>query len=259
MSAAKAQLSCEQCQRRKVKCNKAVPTCSACHAAQISCSPISRQRLPRGRSGRSKNSKASLADRLSRLEGAISQIREGKPPSEASVSSYVAADFWSSLAQAVDEVKEILDDRVDSAVDDQDYDNPTESHDNTAFIFGHTVDHITDIEIPSPTHVQFLDLYKTRFQPMFDTLDTEDLRSLEEVQRSCLNTSRHSSQERKVLTAAVYFGAVCTLLPRETDNKQAMMVAYRLNIEKLLCQANFMTSPTVALLQAFIIYLVRPS
>ncbi len=50
--APKSQISCELCQRRKVRCDKGNP-CSTCQRVGVKCEVSSRQRLPRGRNGKS--------------------------------------------------------------------------------------------------------------------------------------------------------------------------------------------------------------
>lgn len=47
----RAQLTCETCKRRKVKCDKLRP-CTACRKADIRCVAVERARLPRGRSAK---------------------------------------------------------------------------------------------------------------------------------------------------------------------------------------------------------------
>ena len=53
----KAQLTCEMCKRRKIKCDKLRP-CTACRNAGTICVPVERARLPRGRSGGRKKKSA---------------------------------------------------------------------------------------------------------------------------------------------------------------------------------------------------------
>lgn len=53
----KAQLTCEMCKRRKIKCDKLRP-CTACRNAGTICVPVERARLPRGRSGGRKKKKS---------------------------------------------------------------------------------------------------------------------------------------------------------------------------------------------------------
>jgi hypothetical protein len=73
--AARAQLTCETCKRRKVKCDKLRP-CTNCCKAGIQCVAVERARLPRGRSAKKKNKEASpdLSGRVSILEGLIQSL-----------------------------------------------------------------------------------------------------------------------------------------------------------------------------------------
>lgn len=81
MSMPVAQLSCQNCTRRKTKCDKQLPICSACARAGISCTTVQRQRLPRGKSARlakSSNEQA-LRDRIDRLEGVVARLQQAQP------------------------------------------------------------------------------------------------------------------------------------------------------------------------------------
>jgi len=57
----KAQLTCEMCKRRKIKCDKLRP-CTACRNAGTVCVPVERARLPRGRSGGRKKKNIAAAN-----------------------------------------------------------------------------------------------------------------------------------------------------------------------------------------------------
>lgn len=60
-------LSCTNCRKRKVKCNKATP-CSACERSSLQCVFPNRARLPRGRTGGAKATNVELLRRLNKLE-----------------------------------------------------------------------------------------------------------------------------------------------------------------------------------------------
>lgn len=81
MSVPAAQLSCQQCQRRKTKCDKEIPTCSACLKAGIVCNKVQRHRLPRGRTSKKVLSGPALGDRIDRLEAIVSQLQHKLPAS----------------------------------------------------------------------------------------------------------------------------------------------------------------------------------
>ncbi|RMY79362.1 hypothetical protein D0862_13192 [Hortaea werneckii] len=78
MSMQAARLSCEQCQARKTKCDKNLP-CSACVKAGHQCTPVQRQRLPRGRSGKARSREDALKARIGRLESVVTQLQSVVP------------------------------------------------------------------------------------------------------------------------------------------------------------------------------------
>ena len=67
--------SCILCRRRKVKCDRATP-CGNCLRAGAECVPFIPSRVPRGRQGGRKRSKADgkLLDRIAKLEGLVRDI-----------------------------------------------------------------------------------------------------------------------------------------------------------------------------------------
>ena len=135
MSLPFVQLSCQQCTRRKTRCNKEVP-CSACVSAGISCSAVRRHRLPRGRSGNSRASKH-LTERIHHLEEIVSRLQQEskvtkrdsehngdlhheRAPSSTNIDSYVASSFWLQLTDAVSELKEVIETGEDNNSDQED-------------------------------------------------------------------------------------------------------------------------------------------
>ncbi|KAI9662392.1 MAG: hypothetical protein M1821_008559 [Bathelium mastoideum] len=127
-----ATLTCEQCRSRKTKCDKLAP-CSACRKAGITCVPVQRVRLPRGRSGVDSKQSGNLRDRVRKLESLVQGIERTTPESKSSSSAnhrsnvdrvnsldqpdpsqlgYVSGDFWSALSEEVAGIREILNDEV---------------------------------------------------------------------------------------------------------------------------------------------------
>lgn len=76
-------LSCTNCRKRKVKCNKTSP-CAACERSSLPCVFPNRARLPRGRTGGSKTTNNELLHRLNKLEELLEKAnQQGKKPSRA--------------------------------------------------------------------------------------------------------------------------------------------------------------------------------
>ena len=82
MSLPVAQLSCQNCTRRKTKCDKKLPSCSTCVKTGVTCTIVQRQRLPRGRSARlaKSSSEQVLRDRVDQLESIVSRLQQTQPP-----------------------------------------------------------------------------------------------------------------------------------------------------------------------------------
>lgn len=117
-------LSCEQCKRRKTKCDKGSP-CSSCIATGFECRPVQRARLPRGRTGKVKKRNSALEDKVAKLEGLLhrieAQVKEDEndasqngvnnampavtassvPNGHNRVEQLVAKDFWLALSNEV--------------------------------------------------------------------------------------------------------------------------------------------------------------
>jgi len=125
-----AQLSCEQCKRRKTRCDKNSP-CSACRAGGLTCVSVQRARLPRGKTGNSKGKHAALEDKVARLESLVERLEtqlhaDGNgadgiftsasgptaivnPVQCASrIESFVARDFWLALSNEVSYYNHLL-------------------------------------------------------------------------------------------------------------------------------------------------------
>ncbi|MCJ1268877.1 hypothetical protein MMC22_008765 [Lobaria immixta] len=150
-------LSCTNCRKRKVKCNKTSP-CAACERSSLPCVFPNRARLPRGRTGGSKTTNVELLRRLNKLEELLEKAnqegkdglikpsrptsqsprveavrRSGSSPtetvvareispavSEDALNKYIGSTFWKSLTHEVEGLRETL---VD--VSDEDEASPT--------------------------------------------------------------------------------------------------------------------------------------
>lgn len=83
-------LSCTNCRKRKVKCNKTSP-CSACERSGLPCVFPNRARLPRGRTGGSKTTNVELLRRLNKLEELLEKANQDGKPGPAKTSSAPAS------------------------------------------------------------------------------------------------------------------------------------------------------------------------
>lgn len=110
-----ARLSCEFCQRRKIRCDKRVP-CGTCERAGRQCEVVERPRLARGRNcGKNKSDTSSRAVRASTPEGLVSVLAVDAPfnpqstspvlqtrrASRDEISDNTGTSFWSTLRTQV--------------------------------------------------------------------------------------------------------------------------------------------------------------
>ena len=83
MQAPSVTLTCAQCQRRKVRCDKKSP-CGPCQLADLSCVTVQRPRRPRGRRACGDDKSAELQARVARLEALLRDLQAPSASSERS-------------------------------------------------------------------------------------------------------------------------------------------------------------------------------
>lgn len=99
-----------------------------------------------------------------------------------------------------------------------------------------------------------LSVYQHRFDAVFKVLHWPTARAL--IERSRQETS-HSTSSGRILEAAVFFAAACTLKPHEAKDKENLLRTTRGRVESCLASADFVVTTNLVVLQAFVIYLVR--
>lgn len=125
-TAPKAQLSCELCQRRKVRCDKGNP-CSTCRRAGVKCEITTRKRLPRGRNGGRRKGDLDLKARIAKLENLVLNLSgtsgpdsgdnvaqqeetnsQGSPKPPTDLGRYLGSSFWSTLSSEVSDSQQLF-------------------------------------------------------------------------------------------------------------------------------------------------------
>lgn len=260
----KVSLSCLQCQRRKKKCDKNSP-CQACTQAGISCTAISRARLPRGRHA-SQRDNEDLRRRVSRLEELLlSQKNDGAPrkvtPQSEDLSKTLSDSAWTSISEEVFGIREL----VDSLAEDEPGAHPVETVEREPMqrfetLFYSDTSHLLgpDVLLPPPESVvmSLIDIYLHRVDPLFKVVHGPSLR---ELFSQDLNTI---TLPQKALKSSVLFAAVSSLDEQEClqflgSGKGSLSSRLQLASEISLSGAKLLTSTDLTALQAFVIYLVR--
>jgi hypothetical protein len=287
-------LACEQCKRRKIRCNKGSP-CSACKIAELQCHTVQRARLPRGKSGKSRAHNIQLEDRVARIEsllerqaGAVaephsnagtdqdfetttstlssnhSKVPSSGRPSTATVTNFVAPEFWTALSEEVRGLRETLEDSDDEDPSDglmTEHAVPDASS-TFAILFQQVeVDkQEKDPRLPPHVHTKLLETFHSRVDSVYKILHWPSV--LSRVQSS--SGSHYSGVPvagARLLETSIYFMAICTITDEEARTiglgaRLEILQTYRSTVEALLAKSHLLTDPDLIELQAFVLYLV---
>jgi hypothetical protein len=288
-------LACEQCKCRKIRCNKGSP-CSACKNADLHCHTVQRARLPRGKSGKVRRQNKVLEDRVARIESLLAQQAESRSGScstssgnhifttstgsntglgnvasslhvGAKSAAYVAPDFWIALSQEVHGLREILEDSGEEDEEEISTNSVPEqvlATPSTGTVLFPYVDYHVNMTAPAISvemRTKLLQIYRTRVDSVYKILHWPTVLSMIRVSHeSKAGTSPILSVQ--VLEHSIYFMAICSLATDESEDmglgeRLGMLQNYRLAIEGMLAESGLLQSPDLAVLQAFVIYLVR--
>lgn len=282
----KPRLSCEQCRRRKTKCDKQAP-CSSCKSAGLVCEVVQRDRLPRGKSGKTRNKGGLLDKRVSRIEQLLAQIQgisgesEPKPSSTATspstgtndsnvesakrLNSYVASDFWSVLSQEVAGLRETFDEASDDEASPPDlataYSKLDVSSDYGKMIFGSSpssIDAYTPPFPPNELRATLLATYKYRADSIYKLFHWPSM--LNQIEHANANHHEGSTPAEQAVEFSIYCTAVCTVTDEEAPlmlpgDKSTLLQQYMRATEVALAQTNLMQRPDTTSLLAFVLYL----
>jgi len=95
-----------------------------------------------------------------------------------------------------------------------------------------------------------LDVYHERVHALFKVLHWPSTLAL-------LDTSKDSDDIKlRALKSAIYFTSVCSLLDHELEGRRVILSQYRQRAEEAFIDAGLLTTTSLMVLQAFVIYLV---
>ncbi|GLA09612.1 hypothetical protein AnigIFM60653_011943 [Aspergillus niger] len=268
-----AQLACETCKRRKVKCDKLRP-CSNCRKAGIHCIVVERPRLPRGRSATKKHLQeesssrfpiSNLISRVSMLESLIHSLLNSRADS-----SSLLADLEGSTLPSVGsnsgDVNRLVPSGIGTSVNraKQQEDNPygdfvtqcvTNDCDPATF---HAASDIDDtLYVLSP---QLLQIYLVQVNPIFPILPSSSLWSLV-TQRERYLTYAADHPVPRALACAISYMAIMSLsndqCSREFDTSRAVLLNKHQSLTQLaLERADYINTDDLTVLQAFVLFLI---
>ncbi|KAK5953317.1 hypothetical protein OHC33_005885 [Knufia fluminis] len=265
------QLTCEQCKQRKTKCDK-----------------VQRARLPRGKTGKGRSKNAALESKVARLESLVgrleTQFRGDGIVNDANgmsdlaanpkpvdfggkIENTIARDFWLAISSEVHGLRETLEepDEDEAAKSTQPTisDPQSCSHwtsNDLLFNQSRSTSHVDAFLHPSPaTRSILLQTYRERVDCLFKVIHWPTVCSnLESLWAGAL--AEPMATVTAVLESAIYFLAICSLAQDDCERLQlgdrfALMDSFRKITEMLLAKAGLLTTTSLTVLQAFVLYL----
>jgi hypothetical protein len=285
-------LACEQCKRRKLRCNKTSP-CAACKSAGLECRTVQRARLPRGKSGQTRNQNDKLENRVARIESLLSlqtriscepsstpntglisasrvemtDVFDGSKPAflpDEKVTSLVGSEFWEALSMEVQGLRETLesedDEDADAELEDAAGQVPPEIGITSAILFGPSSTKFDALHLSPGMRTTLLGFYRSRVDTVYKILHWPT--TLLSIQARYMSSNDASfSLPSQALETAIYFTATCSLTNEEAKgndlgDRLQLLDAFRSFVEHLFARSDLLRSPDLVLLQAVVIYLV---
>jgi len=166
----------------------------------------------------------------------------------------------SDLVNEVAGIREFLDRATEDVGEDDDDVSYSESSCTTStydvMLFGDRSCHVAQETLEPPSSIMstaLLDIYAQRVDPVIKAVHMGTLRSR--------LSSTTASPAQDALTFSIYFAAVSTLMDEEcyqcfSESRDALSARFQLAAEVMLSRSGLMTFPTLAVLQAFVVYLV---
>jgi hypothetical protein len=198
------------------------------------------------------NPAAGIENRFGRLV-----MNEGK-------SRYVSSSFWANLSNEVEDLKGLLNQSSDEEDDDLESTSALsqqhEPSNHHGFIFGASSHNVDLLSLhPQPGQIKlYWEIFKDRVDPLVKVLHIPTTESTIIAASSSLTTLPRGFE---CLLFAIYYCAATSLSGRDClnqlgEDRTILLTRYRFGIEQALARANFLTTEEVAVLQAFVLFLI---
>ncbi|KAI2472870.1 hypothetical protein F4781DRAFT_419784 [Annulohypoxylon bovei var. microspora] len=282
------QLSCELCQRRKVKCDKSNP-CSSCVRSDMTCVPIYRKRLPRGRhvhprSSATTNESDELRDRLLRLEALVSNLSSlpgsssaNTPPKLDSATPFSSSElveatgagkqvgrpFWAHIAEEIGGLRNIVGTPSDDGESTRSNSKPVQSPSlrvlGISSARGGSLGAGDGLLSDTKLTAQLCEIYLRQVDPIIKLLHRPSLSKFM-LGGQCYLSYEPNHISTICLSSAVCYSALASMTEEQCQamlnmDRSMLVVEYRAVCEAALERAELMTTDDITLLQAFILYL----
>ena len=306
-------LSCTNCRRRKIKCDKNEP-CDPCLDNGLDCVfPARRARAAQKKSASLEARDTELLRRLKNLEEIIARngmdlgpaqldkaglqnpasdapLPKNKSPSDraqydiaidkqyaafvkqqGSRSRHVSGDFWSSLSNEFDSLRQLLEGEAhddDEADDSLSHSAELRDSESPQFIL-QDVSYLDDSDISQPSDAHMEILFRSFFanvDPICKILHRHTAYTYLSNANALMNPSRRRFKFRSLdaVTFAMYFAAISSMSSEECllhlgEQKTDLVARHKCFAEKALVQANYLNTLEISTLQALTIYIVHIS
>lgn len=263
--------------------------------------------MPRGKQGGFRARNAELSRRLIRLEtlvgklGVVGSLADSDPEasgddglekrqtdslqtiskgqtsstpraSEAILTSngtrYLSGEFWSSLTEEVDGLKQLMTEPSDDDDDETGHSpastvtrKPTSDYGPTPFIFSSNkeIRQLRKLHPPSPQMAILFDTYFHRCDPLFKILHKPTMAKVFERAENDLSAIERAGDE--AIMFVMYYAGISSMSEEECmkyfrEDQDELLRRYKYGTEIALVNANFLNSMELEPLQAFSLYLV---
>ena len=186
---------------------------------------------------------------------------------QGSSSRHLNSDFWSSLSNEFDGLRQLIEGRVDDEdeLDDSGSQSMEAIEPSPNFIFQDPDSFISsETFYPSDAHSAVLfQFYFANIDPLCKILHRPTVNTYFSNLETLLDptTRRFKFRSLEAVTFAAYFAAVTSMSPQEClthlgEQQDVLTARFKSSTEAALVQANFMNSLEIATLQALTIYIV---
>ena len=284
-------LACQACQRKKIKCDRFFP-CGQCTRSNLSCVPSTRK--PRARHTGKRALDSELRNRISKLENLVESLSGDVAPgsshtdtpdkdehdaeptpeepsrkSSVAVEKYMGSQFWSSLTNEVQALRDALEEDQGEGEEDETTPStstsaPSNSAEYDLLLCPPGAVYVMPgaLNEPSPQlSATLCKIFCDNVDDLFKMFHQPSLRSFMIDGAPYLGQDPNLSGN-KAVKAAVWFSAVNTMTEGEFvsllgQSRPDALQQFRRMVDVALAQADLMNTSDIATLQAFTTYLVR--
>jgi hypothetical protein len=205
-------------------------------------------------------------------DGPLAQSEIAQTATADTAARYLSSEFWNNLCDEVVGIKQALEEPSDPEdVEDEVEEESNESYEGplagvvldipSGYLFGNPSYHDKDKSSHPPRDMvlRLWAIYLRNVDPLMKILHRPTLTN--ELQLFANSSTRSLSASQHARLFSIYFAAVTTLSEEDClrqlgRSKQELASNYRLNTEKALAAADYLSQPTLISLQALTIYVV---